>query len=148
MTSRRTTSRAAALLLLLPLLTGCGGGSYCERVHAHQDDLTRILTSDSRDRLLQALPAFRDLADAAPEDVADDWQLVIARIQSLQTALQDAGVDPATYDRRHPPSGVTAEQRRLIDEASRQLGGADTLQSLARVQQEVLDVCHTPLSLG
>ena len=135
------------VLLLVPLLTSCGGGDYCGRVQSHQQELTRILTSTDKDRLLQALPAFQDLADAAPSDVQGDWQLVVARIQALRSALDNAGVDPATYDRAHPPAGVSAEDRHLIDEASKDLAGPDTLQSLARVQQEVLDVCHTPLSL-
>jgi hypothetical protein len=79
--------------------------------------------------------------------VADDWELLVTRIRALDTALHDADVDPATYDARHPPAGLSAEDRGLIRRAAAQLAASDTQQAFATVQQEVLDVCHTPLEL-
>jgi len=71
----------------------------------------------------------------------------VARVTALQTALDDAGIDAASYDPRHPPTGLSAEDRDLIRGAAAQLAATDTQQALANVQQEVLDVCHTPLQL-
>jgi hypothetical protein len=64
--------------------------------------------------LIEALPIFEDLEGKAPDDVADDWELLVTRIRALDTALHDADVDPATYDARHPPAGLSAEDRGLI----------------------------------
>ncbi|WP_151082081.1 hypothetical protein [Nocardioides cynanchi] len=139
---------AAALVLALPVLTGCGRGtSYCGTVRSHQAELGTIIQSGGRGALLQALPIFEALQGAAPSDVADDWQLLVTRITALRTALTDAHVDPTTYDPRHPPSGVTSAQRTAILRAAAGVGAADSRQALADLQQEVLDVCHTPLEL-
>ena len=45
--------------------------------------------------------------DKAPDDIHDEWHRSSARIGALASALDDAGVDPATYDReaaRRPTS--------------------------------------------
>jgi hypothetical protein len=72
---------------------------------------------------------------------------VVTRIEALDAALRHAGVDPATYDATHPPAGLSAGDRALIRRAAAHLAASDTQQALAAVQQEVLDVCHTPLDL-
>jgi hypothetical protein len=136
-----------AFALLLPLLSACGGQSYCDTVKAHQSELGSIAGSGRRTALLQALPIFEDLQGKAPGDVADDWQLVVTRIRALKTALEQAHVDPASYDPQRPPAGLSGDERARIREAAAGLAAPDTAQALANVQQEVLDVCHTPLEL-
>jgi hypothetical protein len=134
----------------LLVLSGCGiggGGGYCGAVEDHQSELGSIIQGGDRAALIQALPDFEDLQGKAPDDVADDWQLVVTRIQALDTALAQAGVDPTTYDPKQPPAGVSTEDRLLIRRAAAALAASDTQQALATVQQEVLDVCHTPLDL-
>jgi hypothetical protein len=129
-------------------LGGCGQGeSYCGAVHDHQSDLGSIAHGGDRAALIDALPTFEDLRAKAPGDVADDWQLLIARIQALDTALRKAGVDPTTYDAKKPPAGLSVEDRGLIRRAAAELAASDSRQALSTVQQEVLDVCHTPLAL-
>jgi hypothetical protein len=144
----RARAGVAALAVLLPLLAGCGRGqSYCDAVKDHQSELGSIVQSGDRTALIQALPVFRDLMGKAPADVTADWKLLVTRVTALETALDHAGVDPASYDPRHPPAGLSAEDRGLIRSAAAQLAASDTQQALANVQQEVLDVCHTPLEL-
>ena len=148
MTRRRRLAGAALALCWLPWVSACGhGGSYCGSVKDHQTDLGSIARGGSRSALLDALPIFEDLQSKAPDDVADDWQLLVTRIKALDTALRHAGVDPSTYDAKHPPADVSTEDRVLIRRAAAQLAAADTQQAFATVQQEVLDVCHTPLDL-
>lgn len=150
MTRRPATVAAtvAAALLVLPLLAGCGHGqSYCDAVQDHQSDLGSIVSGGDRAALIQALPIFEDLQGKAPDDVADDWELLVTRIKALDTALKDAGADPSTYDVKHPPAGLSAEDRGLIRRAAAQLAASDTQQAFATVQQEVLDVCHVPLEV-
>ncbi|HEY3528401.1 MAG TPA: hypothetical protein VGK78_04575 [Nocardioides sp.] len=141
------TGVVVAVLAVLPL-AGCGGGNdYCGTVGEHQSQLGSIARSGDRTALIQALPIFEDLQSTAPDDVADDWQLLVTRIQALDTALKNADVDPATYDAKHPPAGLSAGNRSLIRRAAAQLAASDTQQALTTVQQEVLDVCHEPLEL-
>jgi hypothetical protein len=139
---------AATAVLLLPLLTGCGGGqSYCDAVKAHQSELGTIVSEGGPTALISALPAFEDLAAKAPSDVTADWKLLVARVTDLQTALDRAGVDPASYDPQHPPAGLSTEDRGVIRRAAARLATSDTQQALTNVQQEVLDVCHTPVEM-
>lgn len=145
--SRARIATVLVAVTMLPL-AGCGSGdSYCSAVKKHQADLGSIVSGDSKTALIQALPDFEDLAGKAPDDVGDDWQLLVTRIQALDSALQHAGVDPSTYDVKHPPEGLSAEDRGLIRRAAAELAATDAQQALATVQQEVLDVCHTPLDL-
>ncbi len=93
----------AAAVLALPLLAGCSDGqSYCDAVQAHQSELGTIVSDGGRAALISALPAFEDLAAKAPSDVTADWKLLVARVTALKTALDHAGVDPASYDPRTP----------------------------------------------
>jgi hypothetical protein len=143
----RPVTGVAAAMTVLPLLVGCGSRGYCDTVKSDQAGLGTIVQGGGPTALLRALPVFADLQGKAPDDVADDWQLLVTRITALRTALDDAHVDPASYDPKHPPAGMTAEQRGAIRRAAAGIAAADTQQALSDLQQEVLDVCQTPLEL-
>jgi len=138
-----------AAALLLALANGCGSeaDAYCETVAERQRELSEIVGSGEPDALLRALEPMRALREDAPGDIGDEWQHVVSRIEALATALADAGVDPAAYDRDQPPEGVTDAQRSVIDAAARELGSATTAEALRGLDQHARDVCHTPLTL-
>lgn len=141
--------RLLAIAVLLPLLAACGSDpdDYCSAVEDHQQELSDIVGSGEPDALLRALDIFRDLQDRAPDDITDEWQQVVGRIEALAEALDDADVDPATYDRDHPPADLTEEQKARIDAAADQLGSGTTLRALQDLDQQARDVCRTPLTL-
>lgn len=141
--------RLLAAAVLLPLLAGCGSDQddYCDAVADHQQELSDIVGSGQPDALLQALDVFHDLQDQAPDDISDEWQQLVGRIEALQDALDDAGVDAATYDRDDPPAGVTDDQAAAIDAAAKELGSGTTLRALQDLDQQARDVCKTPLTL-
>jgi hypothetical protein len=143
-------SLLAATVLVSVLVTGCADQKekYCDAVDDHQEELGQILGDGAPDALLKALPIFRDLADEAPEDVRDEWRTVIRALEGLQQALEDAGVDPATYDRDNPPEGLSEDDRDAIDTAARRLSSEDTVTAFSGVDQQAKDVCGTPLQIG
>lgn len=131
-------------------LTGCGGdpqAAYCDAVDEHRAELGELLGSGGPDALLRALPVFRDLAGQAPSDLRDEWRTVVDAVEGLSDALDEAGVDPATYDRDSPPADVTDAQRDAIDAAASELSSDATVTAFEGVQQQAKDVCGTPLSL-
>ncbi|HEU5037156.1 MAG TPA: hypothetical protein VFT70_09125 [Nocardioides sp.] len=146
---RRLVVVALLLPLLCSLLAACGSeqDDYCGAVKDHQQDLSDIVGSGDPDALLEALGIFRDLQDKAPGDITDEWQQLVTSVEGLQQALEDAGVDPATYDRSTPPSGLSAEDRARIDAAAKALGSGTTLRALQDLDQQARDVCKTPLTL-
>jgi hypothetical protein len=143
-------TRVAVLLLTATLLvTGCADQKekYCDAVKGHQQELGQILGDGGPDALLKALPIFRDLADDAPDDIRDDWRTVVGALEGLETALDDAGVDPSTYDRDKPPAGLSKDDQATIDAAALELTSNPTVEALNSVQQQARDVCGTPLQV-
>ena len=140
---------AAAVGLCLALPAGCTDQKeqYCDAVKDHREELGSVLGDGGPDALLKALPIFRDLADEAPDDIKDEWKTVIDAVEGLQDALEDAGVDPATYDRDDPPADLSPEEKDQIDAAARQLGSGQTVTALNGVDQQAKDVCGTPLTI-
>jgi hypothetical protein len=120
-----------ALVIVLALLgAGCADQKerYCDAVEDHRQELGEVLGDGGPDALMKALPIFRDLADQAPDDIRGEWRTVIDALEGLEKALEEAGVDPETYDRDHPPSGLArptgtgSTRRRASSPASRRSG--------------------------
>jgi hypothetical protein len=147
---RRRGAVAATLALTLAVSTGCASDQekYCDAVEDHQQELGEVLGGGAPDALLEALPIFRDLADQAPEDLRDEWKTVVDAVAGLQQALEDAGVDPASYDRDHPPDGMTQADRDAIDAAARRLASEETESAFTGIDQQAKDVCGTLLQIG
>jgi hypothetical protein len=139
----------AAALLLLTSLAGCASEKeqYCEAVKEHQKRLTEIMADGGPTALLESLDSFRELRDEAPQDITDEWQLVIRSIEGLEQALDEAGVDPGDYEDGKPPEGVSQQDRVAIARAADDIGSRDTELALAGVRQQALDVCKTQLWL-
>lgn len=144
---------AAAALVLTGVLLVDGGedddpyDAYCSAVEEHRSEIGAALNAGKETGLLRALPAFEDLAAAAPDDIRDEWRIVIDRVSELEAALDAAGVDAASYDFERPPDDLAAEDRKAIETAATRLGSADTAAALAGVEQQARDVCQSPLSL-
>jgi hypothetical protein len=137
------------VLALLPL-TACSSDpteDYCDAVGEHQQELTEVAADAGPTALLGALDAFRDLQAKAPGDITDEWQQVVGRLEDLQDALDDAGVDADAYDRDDPPAGLSDDERSRIESAARGLVAPETATALEGLQQQARDVCQTPLSL-
>jgi len=163
MSRRRTAVRsglAACAVVALVGVAGCDSSDdddpyaiperfqdYCEEVEARQVQISDALASGGQaSGLIQALPSFEALAAKSPDDISDDWEIVVERIHDLVDALEAAGVDPDTYDRRHPPPGLDADEKAAIDAAATALVSVTTGRAMSSVQQQARDVCKTPLA--
>lgn len=142
---------AAGLVLagVLLLAGGCADASetYCDAVADNQDRLGEIADSGDAVALFEARDVYRELADDAPDDIADDWDLVLDRIDVLESTLDEADVDPATYDPRDPPADLDEEERARIRQAADDLAAPETVRAMDDLEQQALDVCGTPLRL-
>ncbi len=149
--ARRRLAGAAALLALTPAVAACGEddpyAAYCDTVSEHQQKLTETLSSGGEAALIEALPILRDLEEESPDDVAGHWTRIVTALEQLQDALHDAGVEPTAYDAAQPPAGLTQDQTDRIAEAANAVGSERTMRALSTVEQQVRDVCHTPLTL-
>jgi len=141
----------AALLtgLLTGLLAGCSSQEerYCDAVKDHQTELGRVSDEGGPDAVLDELPTMEALADKAPSDIKDEWQTLINAVRALDQAFDDAGVDPASYDPKHPPADLSAADRAKIEAAAGDLGSDSVRSASAGIEQEALDICKTPIGL-
>ena len=108
-------------------------------------DLTELMAEEGPTTLLDARDVLGDLAEEAPRDIRDEWEQVLDAIDGLDEALEEAGVDAATYDADDPPEGVTEEQRQAIARAADELATRETVEAWEGVKQHAKDVCKTPL---
>jgi hypothetical protein len=139
--------RCLGLLSLVFLLSACATDRerYCEAVEERQAELSEQVAAGAPADLIAALPTFESLADDAPDDIQDEWTILVDRVGALRDALDAAGVDPATYDAEDPPADLEPADRDRIEAAARDLGSEQTQQALADLEQQALDVCGTPL---
>jgi len=151
----RARARAGVVVLLATLsvlVVGCGDDEdpfegYCKEVEDQRPALSDDLSGGGATGLIDALPEFERLAAKAPDDIRDEWDTVTSRIGDLIFALEDADVDPATYDRERPPASLTDEEKDAIDAAAQALVTPEMAGALDGVEQHARDVCKTPLTL-
>lgn len=138
----------ALALALSAGVTGCTQDpeeAYCEVVAEEQGTLAAAAGEPGG--LLEAYDSLERLREAAPRDVRDEWAEVLLRVGDLREALDEAGVDYATYDPTEPAEGVDDAQQRAIEDAAVALVEPTTLRAVQAVEQQALDVCQTPLGL-
>ncbi|MBS45816.1 MAG: hypothetical protein CMH83_22110 [Nocardioides sp.] len=152
-------TKVVAIMLAAALVLGGGallfaaiGGSgdpyarYCDEVTDQQQALSEAVGLGPGAGLLAALPSFRDLADAAPSDLVDEWRVVLTRSEALADAVDAAGLDPATYDPSdNLPDDLDPDAVAMLTAAEAGLAGPQAAAALVGVQQQARDVCGTPL---
>lgn len=145
----RRASRAPLVLALAGALlaAGCAEPDYCETVGESQEAITEAVADGGPGALIGVLPELEALQASAPDDVADEWQQVVGRLEALRDALETADVAPEDYDPDEPPDDLSDDDRARITAAADDLASPATVQALASVEQQVRDVCQTPLYL-
>lgn len=120
---------------------------YCAEVQEQQAPITEAAALGAPQALLAALPSFERLSAEAPDDLVDEWAVVVQRITALRDAVDAAGIDAATYDPEHPPADLTTDDQARLTTAASGLLTLAMKDALDGVEQQARDVCKTPLSL-
>ena len=115
---KRILSAAAAAALGLCLLTACGddggdkaggsGGDYCSDLKDAKKQVDAVKGGDFSD-LEKTTDAMNELADEAPDEIKEDWEILVEGVQKLVDALKKAGLDDddmATLQSGQIPDGV------------------------------------------
>ena len=140
---------ATALLLAL-VVTGCAKSEdderadYCAQVKADADKITRGVAEGGAGAFVDVLSTLEGLAEKAPGDVRDEWQVFLNALRGLRDALEETGVEPDQVNGKLP-AGLPAADRRRIKLAASVLAGEDVQLATKGIEQQALDVCHTPL---
>lgn len=144
--------RARLIVAAVPLLlalAGCGDSTagYCAALEQQRTEIADMVASDSSSALLGGLPMLHDLADAAPEDVADEWRTLLRALDRLDDALRRAGVEPGDFRDGKPPAGLSEEDRKAITAAAAGMGSPDVVTAASGIEQQARDVCKINLGL-
>ncbi|QWC85797.1 hypothetical protein KLP28_03325 [Nocardioidaceae bacterium] len=79
-------------VLLAAGLSACGGddvAAYCDQVE-QSADLLESSPTEAED-VEQFFSTFERLAEAAPEEISSEWQMLNESFQGLQQAIEDSG---------------------------------------------------------
>ena len=120
----------ATALMLAVVATGCDKSEddlradYCDQVEADADQITRAVDEKGAAAFVDVLPMFEELADEAPGDVRDEWQVFLNALRGLRDALDETGVKPEEVDGKLP-ADLPAADRRRISLAASVLAGED-----------------------
>jgi hypothetical protein len=98
---KRIFSAVAVAALGLCLLTACGddggkaggsSGDYCSDLKAAVKEVDALKGGDFSD-LEKTTDTMNELADEAPDEIKDDWEILVKGVEKLVDALKKAGLD-------------------------------------------------------
>jgi len=119
---------AAAAVLGTSLLSGCGGddgGDYCDTLSSMRDEVTSLDPSGAGG-FEELREVTGDLADAAPDEVADDWEAISKAFDDLESTMDDAGVSMEDFqeagEKGESPEGVSEEDLIAISDGFTEVG--------------------------
>ncbi|MBO9521229.1 MAG: hypothetical protein J7518_06805 [Nocardioidaceae bacterium] len=137
-----------AFICAASAVAGCGGGSgedaYCGALKKDQG----VFADDSSGMaLIGNLPALHRLAAKAPDDLDDEWQTVLSALDSLDEAIEKAGVKPGDFANGQPPAGLSATEKTRIAQAASEVADQDVVDAFSGIDQQARDVCKLQLGL-
>jgi hypothetical protein len=150
----RISATFAALALGLGTLTACGGGddAYCKELKADQAYFKSFSGSNPDfDKIDEAFDRFHQLAEEAPDAVADDWKVLDDAINTLQEALEDAGVkfsDLPKMQQGQVPDGVDPTKLAALAPKLQELSSEKVEKAGNAIEKHAKDSCDITLGLG
>lgn len=142
----------AGLCAGLLVLVGCGEPSaderrdaYCERLEEEAPEITRTVDEKGPAAFTEALPTLQALADEAPGDIRDDWQVFLNALEGLEKALEETGVEPEDVEDSKLPEDLTEQERTRVRAAASVLASQEVRAAAAGLEQHALDVCEVPI---
>ncbi len=153
MNRRPGTGRARTVGLLVTLLapvTACGdpGQDYCASLKERNQAIAEMIESDSPAALLNGLPMLRELAEEAPSDLRDEWQVFLGALEGLEEAIEKSGAEPGRLQGRRAAARAERGRAVAVAEAADQIGAEDVVQSASGIELQARDVCKVNLGLS
>lgn len=148
----RVMRRVAVILtgvLLLPV-AGCGSDpvkDYCAAVESHRTDFADMLGGSDPTTLLTHRAMLGDLADRAPDDLTDEWQVFLDAVDGLSAAIKASGAKASDFAAGKVPAGLSAADRAAVRDAATRLADQETVAAVQGIDQQARDVCKVNLGM-
>ena len=149
---KRLSSMLAAVVLGASLLTSCGGGTdaYCDTLKDTQKDFDDFESSD-----FSNFDKFTDrvekLADEAPDEVKEDWEVLEKAFTAFVDALDKAGLKPEDLEGLAAgdiPDGVDLDELNSAMEEAQALSGEEFEKATDAIEKHAKDECNIDLDAG
>jgi hypothetical protein len=147
--SLRPLATAATVAALLFASGGCGDPEqeYCSALRADQEAFSEMQADASGVALLRQRALLHRLADKAPADLSDEWQVFLGALDSFARTLDDLHVSPGDFVGGQPPPGLSDADRTRIANAASALSSDDVVEAASGIEQQAKDVCKLQLGL-
>ena len=160
---RKTAAIVAGLVLTSGLLAGCGddgdggdggasGGSYCDQLRAAKEDINSLTGDGGTPDFAgfdEIIATMRELADDAPDEVADDWDVLTGGLDAITEALDDLGITleelMTSMTTGQLPEGVTQEDLIAVGEELQELGGDEMEEAGDAISEHAKSECDVDL---
>ncbi|HQR26829.1 MAG TPA: hypothetical protein PLP61_07310 [Nocardioides sp.] len=153
---KRSLAMAAVSVVLSGALVGCGSGdggtssteSYCDEMKSAKESLAGLDGTSSGD-LEKAFTTVHDLADSAPDAVADDWQVLDDAVSGIEQALDKAGLKLSDLDKMSSgemPADLDPAKLQQLAQDMQQLGTDQVQQAADNIEKHAKDECGVDLN--
>ena len=148
--SRPTALLGAGLLAASLTLTGCSGNSteaYCESLDDAKADIDALDAGDPT-AFASAFEKIREVAEEAPKEVEDDWDVLLSGVDDIESAFADAGLeldqlgDVMTGD---IPEGVDMEKLSGLGETLQDIDGEEFNDATEAIEEHAEEECGITL---
>lgn len=141
---------AGAAVLAVTTLSACSSESsqYCDDLSAAQEQFESLSTNDLSS-IEEAFDTFHELADQAPDEIADDWQVLDEGITTIETALEEAGLTFADLEGLQSgqlPEGVEPEDVQNLASQFSELSSQEFTDASDAIETHAQDECDVDLS--
>jgi hypothetical protein len=152
---KRILSAVAAAALGLSLLTACGGdsgskasgGDYCADLKSAKKEVDAIKGGDLKD-IEKTVDTMHKLADEAPDQIHDDWKVLVDGVDKLVAALKKAGLDDkdmATLQSGQIPAGVDMNALQNLMSEIQKLNTPEFQKAGDNINKHAKDTCGVDL---
>jgi hypothetical protein len=159
----RKPALLVGLVLTACVLTGCGGGddaetgatdteTYCDQLKADKSFLDGFTGGDADpSQIKDAIKKFHALTDAAPEEIAPDWDVVDGAFTEIERGLAEAGIsteDLAGLQKGEVPKGVDVAKLTKLLPKVQALQGKEVQDSVTAIRTHAKEECGVTLGEG
>lgn len=143
-------------LLCTGLVAGCGGSSgsesaYCSEIKSSAASIKSFTAENSTPdftKLSDFIDKAHELADKAPSEIEDDWKVMTEAMDSLTSALEDAGLkleDLGSLMSGQVPDGVDSAKLAALPAKLQEIGSAKVTKAGDAISKQAKDVCGVDL---
>jgi hypothetical protein len=132
--------------LMSGMLTGCGGSdtdAYCDSLKDAKADIESLDAGDVA-QFDEAFKTIHKLADEAPDEVKDDWEVLDGALSDMEKALNDAGLELSDLEGLSSgqlPEGVDQAKLAQLGEQMQAIASDEVTEAGENIDKHAEDEC-------